>query len=159
MDSRKIADYIESQSPVPSVHLDSPYLPKVESLWTQYVRAFTPIFVPRVPKVLLSEISQKYFYRTREETFGMTLDQLEKAQGGDKAWDNVQLVLAQVTELLKENEGTFFMGSTPSYADLVWGSMLLFHECLGQDVLEEALKRSGDARAHLDLLEAIRQWV
>lgn len=157
MDSRKIADYIESQSPSPALHLDSDYLQKVESLWTE-MGVFAPIFVPLVPKVLLNERSAEYFYATREEAFGMSLDQVAEILGGETAWNSTQLVLTKFTELLKENEGTYFMGATPSYADLVWGGVLLFLECLGEEILEEALERSGDAQVHRDLLAAIRRW-
>lgn len=158
MDSRKIAEYIESQSQSPSLHLDSDYLKEVENLWDEYMGAFYPIFVPLVPKVLLNERSAEYFYATREEAFGMSLEKLEKTQGGETAWKNTELVLPKVTKLLKEKEGPYFMGATPSYADLVWGGILLFLECLGEDKLEEALKRSGDGQVHRVLLEAIRRW-
>jgi hypothetical protein len=50
------------------------------------------------------------------------------------------------------------LGDTVSYADLVWVSVLLFSKRLGQGFFEEAMKRSGDAQVHLDLLEAARPW-
>ena len=120
--------------------------------------AFVPIFLPMVPKRLLNEESLEYWYTTREKFMGMSMDQLDKERGGDKAWGQVEPAIRQVTDLLKENEGPFFLGETPSYADLVWGSLLLFHKILGPEILDEALKRSGDAKPHLDLLEAIQPW-
>lgn len=158
-DSRKIADYIESQAPLPSLHLDSTYLKKVEDLWGQYMGAIHPIFFSLVPKHVLNEESQEYWYRTREQFVGMPLDQLEKEKGGEKAWAQAEPALLQITALLKENEGPFFLGDTASYADLVWGSILLFNKILGPEVFDEALKRSGDSKPHLDLLNAIQRWV
>lgn len=158
MDSRKITEYIEAQSPLPSLHLDSVYVEKVERLWSQYMGAIMPIFLPRVPKRVLNQESQEYWYRTREEWLGMSLDQLEKERGGEKAWNAAEPILREVTALLKETEGPFFSGDTASYADLVWGSIILFNQALGQDVFDEALKRSGDAQVHLDLLKAVQLW-
>jgi glutathione S-transferase len=158
MDSRKIADYIEQQAPLPSLHLDSSYLEKVERLWSQYMGAIMPIFIPLVPKKILNEESVDYWYSTREKFFGMPLDQLEKEQGGDRAWDQAEPALRGITALLKENDGPFFLGNTASYADLVWGSILLFNQRLGSDIFDEALKRSGDSQVHLNLLKAIQPW-
>ncbi|KAJ5352877.1 Glutathione S-transferase N-terminal [Penicillium brevicompactum] len=159
MDSRKIANYIESKHPLPSLHLDSVYLEKVERLWSQYMGAIMPIFLPRVPKQVLNQESVPYWNKTREEWIGMSLDQLSQEKGGQKAWNQAEPILREVTALLKENEGPFFLGDTPSYADLTWGSIILFHQALGQDVFDEALKRGGDAQVHLDLLKAIQPWV
>lgn len=74
------------------------------------------------------------------------------------AWNDAEPVLRNATALLKENKGPFFLGDTVSYADLVWVSVLLFSKRLGQGFFEEAMKRSGDAQVHLDLLEAARPW-
>jgi glutathione S-transferase len=158
MDSRKIADYIERQAPLPSLHLDSIYLEKVERLWSQYMGAIKPIFVPLVPRQILNEESVGYWNSTREQAFGMSLDQLEREKGGERAWNEAEPALREVTALLQENEGPFFLGNTVSYADLVWGSILLFNQRLGSDIFDEALKRSGDSQVHLNLLKAVQPW-
>jgi len=158
MDSRKIADHIERETPHPSLHLDSSYLQKVEHLWSQYMGAIMPIFVPLVPKRVLNDESLDFWYSTREERFGMPLDQLEREKGGDRAWDQAEPALREVTALLKENAGPFFLGDTVSYADLVWGSILLFNQRLGSDIFDESLRRSGDSQVHLDLLKAVQPW-
>ncbi|OQE38924.1 hypothetical protein PENCOP_c007G03622 [Penicillium coprophilum] len=158
MDSRKIADSIERQVPLPSLHLDSVYLEKIERVWVQYMNAFAPIFIPLVPKRILNEESLEYWYTTREAMVGMSLDQFEKEKGGVRAWNEVEPVLREVTALLKENEGPFFMGKTASYADLVWFSILLFNQKLGSDVFQEAMERTGDSKVHLDLMKAAQPW-
>ncbi|KAJ6044811.1 uncharacterized protein N7446_003005 [Penicillium canescens] len=156
MDSRKIADYIEKEHPQPSMHLDSSYLPKVEELWSAYMRAICPIFLAWVPRDILNDASLEFWYTTREKFFGMPVDQLEKTKGGVLAWNEAEPALRGATALLKENQGPFFLGETVSYADLVWASVLIFSKRLGPGFFEEALKRSGDAQVHLDLLEALR---
>lgn len=88
----------------------------------------------------------------------MPLDRLEKEKGGDRAWGEVEVAIREATALLKERDGPFFLGNTPSYADFVWGSILLFCRRLGEDCFEEALKRSGDGQVHLDLLAAVEPW-
>jgi glutathione S-transferase len=158
VDSRKIADYIERQIPIPSLHLDSPYLEKVEHLWSQYMKAITPIFIPLVPKRILNAESIGYWYTSRPGLIGMPLDQLEREKGGVRAWNEAGPVLREVTVLLKENEGPFFLGKTASYADLVWASVLLFSQKLGSDVFQEAMGRSGDSQVHLNLMNAVQAW-
>jgi glutathione S-transferase len=88
----------------------------------------------------------------------MPVDQLEKEKGGELAWNEAEPALRGATALLKENQGPFFLGETVSYADLVWATVLLFSKRMGMGFFEEALKRSGDAQVHLDLLEAVRPW-
>jgi len=158
MDSRKIADYIEQRHPQPSLHLESSYLAKVEDIWSRYMSAFCPIFIPQVPKRILNDASLEFWYTTREKMFRMPLDRLEKEQGGDRAWSEVEVAIREATALLKEQNGPFFMGDTPSYADLVWASILFFCQRLGTEFFEETLKRSGDGQVHLDLLATVEPW-
>lgn len=158
MDSRKIADYIEQQHPQPPLHLDSGYLTKIEALWPRYMAAFFPIFIPLLPKRILNDASLEYWYATREKVIGMPLDRFEKERGGERAWNEVEPVIREVTVLLKEQNGPYFLGDTLSYADLAWASILLFCQRLGPDIFQEALNRSGDAQVHLDLLAAVKPW-
>ncbi|KAJ5082396.1 hypothetical protein N7532_011439 [Penicillium argentinense] len=158
MDSGKIAEYIETEHPQPSLHMDSDYLQQVQNLWGRYMGAIKPIFLNQVPKRILNDASLDYWYKTRHEFCGMPVEELEKTQGGEKAWNQAEPVLREVTALLKQNEGPYLLGSTVSYADLVWASVLLFSERIGPDFFEEALKRTGDRKAHLDLLDAVRRW-
>ena len=120
------------------------------------IRPMCPIFIPRVPKVLLGPGSIPYWMETRQSWFG-PLDEFEK--GADKAWEEMGDVLKEVTEMLKEDEtGPLFMGAEVSYADFVWGGYLLFCQKLGGDVMERVLEGSGDAGVHRRFLEALRPW-
>jgi glutathione S-transferase len=119
-------------------------------------RAIRPIFLAWVPRYILNDASLEFWYTTREKFFGMPVDQLEKEKGGVLAWNEAEPALRGATALLKENQGPFFLGETVSYADLVWASVLIFSKRLGPGFFEEALKRSGDAQVHLNLLEALR---
>lgn len=158
MDSRKIAEYLEEAHPQPALRLDSPYCSKVEDLWGQYMAAFRAVFIPEVPKRLLNDASIDYWYATRQRMFNMPLDQVEKELGGERGWNETTAVIQEISALLSENKGPFFEGDTIGYADLVWASVLLFCEKMGPDFLEKALKRSGNAQVHLDLLRAVKPW-
>lgn len=158
MDSRAITEYVESKHPSPSLHLDSDIVGQVEALWKRYMGTIVPIFLNQVPKRILADGSLEYWYKTRNEFFGVPVEELEETKGGEVAWNEAEPVLRETTALLKQTDGPFFLGTTVSYADLVWGSVLLFSERIGPDFFEEALKRSGDGQAHLDLLNAVRPW-
>ncbi len=112
MDSRKIADVLEHAHPSPSLHLDSPLLEKVEELVTQCTTAMIPVFLPRVPRVLLNPPSAEYFERTRAARFGMNLSQLEEEKGGERAWGAAEPKWKELGDLLKAEGGPFFMGKT-----------------------------------------------
>ncbi|KAJ5975664.1 hypothetical protein N7481_009371 [Penicillium waksmanii] len=158
MDSRPIAEYLESKHPSPSLHLDSSIVDQVDALWWKYVGAIMPIFLNQVPKRILNDASLEHWYRTRKAFVGMSVEEFEETKGGEKAWNEAEPVLRETTALLKQIEGPFFLGETISYADFIWGSVLLFSERIGPDFFEEALKRTGDAQVHLDLLNAVRPW-
>lgn len=115
MDSRKIADVLEHEHPSPSLHLDSPILEKVEELVPQCTTAMIPVFLPRVPRVLLNPPSAEYFERTRAARFGMGLSQLEKEKGGEQAWTAAEPKWKELGDLLKAEGGPFFMGKTGRY--------------------------------------------
>lgn len=158
MDSRPIAEYLESKHPSPSLHLDSSIVDQVDALWWKYMGAIMPIFLNQVPKRILNDASLEHWYRTRKAFVGMSVEELEETKGGEKAWNEAEPVLREATASLKQTEGLFFLGETISYADFIWGSVLLFSERIGPDFFEEALKRTGDAQVHLDLLNAVRSW-
>ena len=128
MESRAIAAALEQECPSPSLHLDSPILPKVEALMKIITPTLFPVFLPRVPRDILNERSIYYFRKTREEKFGMPLDELEKSEkGGENAWESAAPPLSKLAELLKENGGPFFRGETVSYADFI---VVGFFQCL-----------------------------
>lgn len=134
MDSRAIAVTLEKEFPSPPLHLDSPFLPKMEALVPKIMLALATVCLPRVPRDVLNERSIYYFNKTREERFGMLLDDFEKSEkGGEKAWENAVPHLNEVAQALKENGGPFFMGKTVSYADFIVVGLLQFLKRLSYD--------------------------
>jgi glutathione S-transferase len=121
MDSRNIADALETLQPEPSLQLNSGYVERVQKAVLDVGGALTPICIPRVPELLLSERSAEYFQRTRKERFGMTLDELARSEkGGEAAWEEAKPVIQEIVAILHEHEeGPYVLGKTPSYADLI----------------------------------------
>ena len=117
MDSRKIVEKLEQLHPSPPVHLDSPYLSKIGELWPKAIAPLRGCLMPKVPRALLNEASADYFYRTREQRFGMPLDQLEEKHGGDGAWEEARPAIEEVGKLLKAEEGPFILGNTGELAE------------------------------------------
>lgn len=159
MDSRKIATLIEEKYPEPSVRLDSAALAKLEGLMPKIMPLLKGIYMPLVPKRLLTEKSVGYWYETREKAVGMSLDQLQKEQGGASTWAAIKPLIAEVDAMLIESpDGPFFLGKDPSYVDFVWAGFLIFFKRIGEDVFEELIKTSGNGKLHTDLLEAVAPW-
>lgn len=160
MDSRKIVDHIEKSHPEPSMHLESPYLAKLEDLLPNVFQYMRAICYARVPVNLLNDVSIDYWYTTRAERIGMSVQDFEKNHGGETAYSSAEPYLQQVTALLRENsDGPFFMGKTVSYADFVWVSALVFFKRVDETVYQEVLKRTGDESIHVKLLEACQPWL
>ena len=158
MDSRKIATFLEERHPEPGLRLDAPQLARLEKLMPEIMAPARPIYLAAVPRVLLNEASHEHWYRSREKSVGLPLDQLEKEKGGPIAWKNAEPAIKQATSLLNETEGPFFMGEQVSYADFVWAGYLIFLKRMGDQHFAAFLDTSGDAEAHLALLEAVKPW-
>ncbi|KIX06461.1 uncharacterized protein Z518_04437 [Rhinocladiella mackenziei CBS 650.93] len=152
MESRKIADALESKYPNPPLHLDSPYQSRIEAFMPQLFTPIRPVFVPLVPKVFLNPRSQEYYIASREKSMGMTLDQY--AQGRDKGFEDAKPFVKQLGEMLKENPGgPFLMGGEPCYADLVvlgWVKMMdglgwkeKFFACEGGEEIKRLYEAGG----------------
>lgn len=157
-DSRVIAAVLDQDHPSPPLHLDSDHLQKLEKLMADLMPAVRGNYIPQIPLRLLNEASVPFWYRTREEKFGMKLDALEEAEGGEKGWARAAPLLREVTGLLKEKEGPFFMGDTVSYADFVWAGFLIFFHRVGDDKFAGMLEATGDEQVHRSLLEAVEPW-
>ncbi|KAL2131219.1 hypothetical protein VTI74DRAFT_5396 [Chaetomium olivicolor] len=160
MDSRQIANHLESVYPNPPLHLDSPVLAKLEEIMTRLLPLLRPVYLPRVPRNILNERSRPYWMETRlKMTGGIPLDEFERANPAEGAYDAAAPLVREVTGWLKENgEGPFFLGAEVSYADFVWGGFLIFLERVGEGALEKVLERSGDAEVHRRLLSGIERW-
>jgi glutathione S-transferase len=122
-------------------------------------------YVALVYHRLLSPASQAHWRATREAHVGMDMDALHARYVADRAawdaaWAAAEEALGGISALLSEEKGgPFFLGEEVSWADFVWGGVLLFFERIGEDVLGELLTRAGEGReVHLRLLEALRGW-
>lgn len=159
MDSRQIADAIEKSHPEPSVHLDSPYLSKVGDILSKIFEHVRSICYSRIPVNLLNETSVQYWYDTRKERLGMSVQDFEQKYGGEAAYKAAEPHLKQMTDLLRERDGLFFMGTEPSYADFVWVGALVFFKRVDTEVFKEVLRRTGDRAVHESLLDACAPWL
>ncbi|KAK0657927.1 hypothetical protein B0T16DRAFT_402762 [Cercophora newfieldiana] len=160
MDSKRIAEAINERYPNPPLRIESKHYTWLEKNYGRLMTDFEGVYLPNIPRRLLSEASQPYWYRTREEDVGMSLDQLEKERGGEVAWGLVEPLLKEVAGMLRENgEGPYFLGKEVSYADFWWAGFLLFVRKIGEDLWEELVRRSGeDGGAHGELLEGVKVW-
>ncbi|KAM0525615.1 hypothetical protein ACHAPE_000324 [Trichoderma viride] len=158
MDSYKIAEFIEEKHPLPSLLLNTPIQLRFRDSLINFMGKLHPIYVPRVATQLLGEESLEYFLTTRQEDFGMPLDELEKQQGPG-AFERCEPFAREITALLNESSsGPYFMGDTVSYTDLMWAGNLLFFKRFGTEVYQEVLRATGDAEAHTRLLDALSPW-
>jgi glutathione S-transferase len=121
MESRAIADEIEKRYPAPewpSLRLDDPAVERAKAHLRPTAGALMPVILPQVPKVILSEYSAEYFWRTRAEAFGMPLTEWGAKEGGEdgeKAWERSRAGFAEVAEALRETEGPFYLGETGEF--------------------------------------------
>lgn len=158
MDSRNIAARLEADHPTPSVHLDSPYIDRLIQNLRLALNPLRPVYGYLVATRVLSEESIPFFIAARSRDVGMPLEQFHR-EGAGTAWEGAKNGFSNITALLEENEGPYFMGQTVSYADFICAGVLLFLKGLGDDVYTELLKASGDdGRAYTRLLEAVEPW-
>jgi len=158
MDSRVIAAAVEERHPSPPLHLDSTALARLEALLPTAASALLPLYLARAPRDVLGEGSLAYWYRTRAETYGMPVDDYERAHPPAECWAAARPALEGVTALLRETDGPFFLGREVSYADLEWAAYLVFWRTIGEDRLRDLLSTAGGEEAHLALLEGVKEW-
>lgn len=140
MDSRLIAAELEKLCPSPSLHLDSPVLPKVEALIPKAMMAtLRGVVMPKIPRNLLNPPSAEYFEETRAKRFGCPLEELEKKTPEDEAWNDAEPGIHEMGSLLKQQGGPFFLGKTVSYADLVVVGALQFLKSIEERLFERMI--------------------
>jgi glutathione S-transferase len=88
----------------------------------------------------------------------MPLDEYGK-QHGPGAFERAEPFAREMTALLNETSGPYFLGDTVSYTDLIWAAILLFWKTLGDDTFQEVLKTTGDADVHTKFLDALSPWM
>ncbi|KAF8960754.1 hypothetical protein BDZ97DRAFT_1281072 [Flammula alnicola] len=120
-DSFLIAEYLEKTYPTPSLFpyntlgLQTPfedtYLGYLDALWS---------FILPVVCVNLNPPSEEYFRRTREQEFGMKLEDLvPKGEKADAEWEKYKDGLGTVDVWYAKSGGPFLMDDTVSWADFV----------------------------------------
>ncbi|KAL7948620.1 hypothetical protein V8C42DRAFT_351662 [Trichoderma barbatum] len=157
MDSYKIADLIEEKHPEPSLALNTSVQLKFRDMMVKFMGHLAPIYVPGVAQKILGEESLDFFLTTRREDFGMPLYDYGK-QNSPGAFERAEPSAREITALLNETPGPYFLGDTVSYADFMWAAILLFFKCLGTEEYQEVLRRTGDAEAHTKFLDALSLW-
>jgi glutathione S-transferase len=157
MDSRKIADALESRYPSPLLHLDFPKLANVQATVIKANVATAPLWCARIPRNILNERSVSYFSETRVKWFGMTLDELEKSdKGGEGAWEAALPHLQELAQMLKEKGGPYFMGKIVSYADFIVAAFFQFWKQVAPDLFERLVKVD---EAFPNLYESCEEWL
>lgn len=115
MDSANIAREMEVLRPEPLLHLDDKKVIKVGQMIPALTHPLLSKFIVKLPNTLMTERSREYFVTSRELVFGKTLEQVEKEGQGDSGWIKIRPVWEELVQLLKEEEGPYFLGKTCEY--------------------------------------------
>ena len=140
MDSLAIAKKLESLYPTPSLHLELGLHEQVGPIIGKIGKPLIAVFMPRVARDMLMDSSVPWFLEARKNTFGMSLDELEKTKGGEQAWIAAEPGFEELKTFLythKRDEGPFVLGSQVSYADFVIVSMIEAFKRIGEDLFEK----------------------
>jgi glutathione S-transferase len=112
MDSWPIAHELEKRYPSPSLHLHDPIVVRVRDHIAKVRAPLDAHLLPKIPRRILNKESAEYFELTREERFGMPLEQMEKEKGTEQSWVDIKEPAEEMAGLLKKNAGPFFLGET-----------------------------------------------
>ncbi|TKW58637.1 hypothetical protein CTA1_9279 [Colletotrichum tanaceti] len=156
MNSANIIKRIEADYPEPSLHTDSEVLQQMYDLLGETFDALYPVLLPVAPRDILSKKSAAYFWETRAARFGMTLDELEEAQGGEPAWAKAKESLEKTAALLNKTEGPFFLGHEFSYVDCVYVGFLFLAKRFGEDNYQRIIRHSESFDT---LYKACEKWL
>lgn len=161
MDSAKIASELEKLYPTPSLHLDNGLQAKVGPIMGKAIGPLIPVFMPRIGRDVIVERSHDYFQKARAKRFGMSLDELEKAKGGEQAWEAARPGFQELKQFLrteKVDSGPFVLGREVCYADFVVCSAVEALRRIGPDLYEKAME-VFDAEELRKLHEACSPWL
>ena len=131
MDSLKIVERLETLYPQPSLYLETKTHEKVLPAIGKAVNAARPMIMATVCRNVLREPSAPWFAADRERRFGKTLDEYERDEGGDAAWDAAQKGLESLKLEMKQqkkDDGPFVLGSTVSYGDFLIAAIFTWLE-------------------------------
>ncbi|KAL6703278.1 hypothetical protein ACN47E_010066 [Coniothyrium glycines] len=154
MDSWPIALELEKRYPSPSLHLDNPIVLHMRDHTALMMRPIFNRLAARIP-LILPERSAEYFHETREKIFGKSVEQLE-AEAKESDWASILDEVKRTGDLLRKNDGPFFLGETVSYADFIFVSMLQFFKRINNDVFERFIALDP---AFPKVFEACKPWL
>ena len=115
--------------------------------------------MPRIRDNLITDHSKAFWVQTRENLFGMTVDEFQAAKGGEQAWQAAQAGLQALSEFLtkyKKDAGPFILGSQVSYADLVLVAFLESTRRTSSEMLERIIRSHDSIKK---LYEASSKWL
>lgn len=130
--------------------------------------AFGQAIMPLVPSVAMPEIARsvilecdrEWFYADRERKLGASLDELERTNGGDQAWEKARPGFEGIREVLKKykrDEGPFILGSEPSYGDFMLVAGIHMFSQFPKEKYEKFLSMCEPELGNL--YEASKQWI
>ncbi|KAK5681447.1 hypothetical protein LTS10_005977 [Elasticomyces elasticus] len=158
MESAAIAERLEKVYPEPSLHLDTGLHNTAAAAVGKTGFALLPVFMPRVVRTMIVESSVPWVREARQKAFGMSLEELEAAKGGERAWEAAKPGFVELRNLIsdhKRDEGPFILGSVVSYADFVVVAALEGFQRIGRDIFDRLVSEvDGLAALH----EACSQW-
>jgi hypothetical protein len=111
-DSAKIAPELEKRYPEPSLHLDSPLLPKAYAIVTAILVIVRPTLVGKIVSTVLNERSAGYISRVRAEALSKSLKEYSQESEVQEAWKKAEGSVKDLAALVKGNGGPFVMGKT-----------------------------------------------
>ncbi|KAG7443473.1 uncharacterized protein BT62DRAFT_935099 [Guyanagaster necrorhizus] len=135
-ESAAIAEYLNATYP----YTPSLFPPGTRALQAAFTSAFEahimaiiPFLVP-ASNAILHPPSQAFFRRTREETFGMTLEEMiPHGEHREKQWALFKHDLGKVDAWIAKGD-PFVMGNVPTFADVTMcGWILSFRIIFGED--------------------------
>lgn len=132
MESAQVAQALEKYQPDPPVYPDSESAIRAQELVTQFGNRLSVAYLHRLPDMLLTPESAKWYHEARTRLIGASLYDLRDSPdlGEGVAWKNAEPTFAVLKEFLSENpEGPYAMGQQVSYADFV---LLGFWKILGK---------------------------
>ncbi|TDZ16441.1 Glutathione S-transferase-like protein ustS [Colletotrichum orbiculare MAFF 240422] len=157
-DSAVIVTELESLYPFPALNLDSDLQNEADRVTFMTCMPLFAIYMPEVARSIIEESTVPTFNNSREKRFGMTLEELERARGGEQAWKAAEPGMSAMKNLLtsrKMDEGPFILGSQVCYADFILVASLETLRKAGNGMFERFLEWDSCFR---DLYEACLVW-
>lgn len=157
-DSATIAAELEARFPSPSLHRDPELEAKADEAAHVTAMALFANYLPRIGRNLITTSSIPTFEKTREKLFGMSLTDLERTKGGEKAWQAAEPGFVATKAILnehKKDDGPFILGSQVCYADFVIAATFLAAKRAGHDMFDRIISWDSCFKA---LYEACEAW-